>query len=140
MDGMLKHLVLQLFDRIRTTARTQIFHGFFIEPGTVLRCFGEIASETGKANLSATFLCFPYLALRQLDNLIRDPKRKYPIRTILQMMYPHEPIRHVEHPPAFCKGLKKSAQGVMYVPQLWAVIIGSSNVNSIYSLLVLILK
>ncbi|KAJ4295507.1 hypothetical protein N0V90_007520 [Kalmusia sp. IMI 367209] len=63
--------------------------------------------------------------MRPLGDLIDGSTQEYPIRTLLQTLYPHEPSTGRDRPPVFCKDFPRSEQGIMYVPHLWSIIIGT---------------
>ncbi|KAF1957180.1 hypothetical protein CC80DRAFT_491984 [Byssothecium circinans] len=125
LSAELRVLVLQLFEKLQTSNKTKFFDGHRMDPGTVLQCNGSTEQTSDQANLSVTFLCFPYLSLRQKSLPMDHSEQTYPIRTLSQTLYPHEPAMGRTSPPAFCKGLPKSVTGILYVPHLWAVVIGS---------------
>ena len=127
ITGELKYVVLRLFKKIRDCARKRLFDGFYIDPGTVLRCDGATSRTTSDQDLSAIFVCFPYLALGTPRNHLQHSSSEYPTRSILQILYPYESTSIREAPPSFCKDASHASDRVMHVPQLWTVIIGSSE-------------
>jgi hypothetical protein len=125
ISGELKYVVLRLFKKIHNCGRKRHFDGFHITPGTVLRCDG-VTSRSDDPNLSATFLCLPYLSLDPSAKYLHHNSSEYPTRSMLQVVYPYESTFIRESPPSFCKSASSYSDRVMYVPQLWTVIIGSS--------------
>lgn len=123
----LKYLILQLFKRLRDSRRAKFASEFHIEPGTVLRSDGTTSKSPDETDLSATFLCFPYLTLRHKSKKLNSASRGYPIRTILQTLYPYESTIGQDVSPTFCKDLPRASRAILYVAQLWVVIIGSSE-------------
>jgi hypothetical protein len=128
ISGELKYVVLSLFRRIRDSCRRKLFDGYQIEPGTVLRCDGVSSRSLDEEGLSATFLCFPYTTLTtETRQSFAQSDQPYPIRTVLQTLYPYESTSERDSPPAFSKDLPGMSKCSMCVPQLWAIIIGSST-------------
>jgi len=127
ITGELKYVVLRLFKKVRDSARTRLFEGYYIDPGTVLRCDGVTSRGSDDHDLSATFVCFPYLALKTPESRHRHSPSQYPMRSILQILYPYESTSIREAPPSFCKDEPHTSDHVLYVPQLWVVIVGSSE-------------
>ena len=127
MNGELKHVVLKLFKRIRDTYRKQIFENFQIQHGTVIRCDGQSSRTLPDDCLTATFLCFPYLTLQRRQHFEQHTSHNYPSRSMLQTLYPFETISDRDRPPAFCRDLTGSAKAIMYVPQMWMLVVNSSK-------------
>jgi hypothetical protein len=127
----LRYVVLRLFKQIQDSARKRFFDGFYIEPGTVVRCDGTTSRTTSGDDLSATFICLPYLALKARQEYPRQEFSEYPTRSMLQSLYPYESTANREAPPRFYKDVPHAKNNVMYVPQLWVVVIGSSKLIGI---------
>jgi hypothetical protein len=127
ITGELRYVVLRLFKKVRDTARKRLFDGFYITPGTVLRCNGTTSRNEIEHDLSATFICFPYLALEAPRAHSRQTSSDYPTRSILQTLYPYESTSIRETPPCFCKDTPHASEHVMHIPQMWIVVIGSSE-------------
>jgi hypothetical protein len=128
ITGELKYVVLNLFKKVRDTARKRFRENYYVTPGTVLRCDGATSRSVGDHDLSATFLCFPYLALGAPSDLHRQ-NSDYPTRSMLQVLYPYETTSVHETPPSFCKDTQHASDHLLYVPQLWTVIVGSSELE-----------
>jgi hypothetical protein len=126
ITGELRYVALRLFKKIRDTARKRFRDSYYITPGTVLRCDGATSRSAADHNLSVTFICFPYLALEAPSDHDRQTS-DYPTRSMLQILYPYETTSVNETPPSFCKDANHASDRLMYVPQLWTVIIGSSE-------------
>lgn len=126
ITGELKYVVLRLFKQVRECARKRLFDGFYIEPGTVLRCDGATSRKNSDRSSSAIFVCFPYLALRTQKDHSHQSSSDYPMRSILQHLYPYESTLLREEPPSFCKEVSYMSKFLMYIPQSWTVLIGSS--------------
>jgi hypothetical protein len=130
ITGELKYIVLRLFKKVRDHHQKRLFDGFYINPGTVLRCDGTTSRSLDDGHdLSATFICLPYLSLNFPAEYASKVSSEYPTRSILQVLYPYESTSIRETPPSFCKGASSSLDRIMYVPQLWTVIVGSSKLN-----------
>lgn len=127
ISGELRFVVLRLFKKVQDTFRKRLFDGYFIDPGTVLRCDGFSSRGTKDDDLTATFVCFPYLSMgeRRIDH--GSQNSEYPTRSILQIFYPYESTSNQETAASFCKDVSIKTKNVLYVPQLWVVIIGSST-------------
>jgi hypothetical protein len=130
ITGELKFIVLNLFKKVRDGHQKRLFDGFHIDPGTVIRCDGNTSrSLDHEHDLSATFICLPYLSLNSPAEHTANGSCNYPTRSILQVLYPYESTFVRETPPSFCKGASPLSDRIMYVPQLWTVIIGSSKLR-----------
>ncbi|OAL53759.1 hypothetical protein IQ07DRAFT_318209 [Pyrenochaeta sp. DS3sAY3a] len=133
ISGELRFVVLRLFKKVQDTCRKRLFDGFFIDPGTVLRCDGFSSRGTNNFDLSATFVCFPYLSMGERRNEDCSQTSEYPTRSILQIFYPYESTSNQETAASFCKDAS-TKKNVLYVPQLWVVFIGSSTGSTLSSL------
>jgi hypothetical protein len=127
ISGEARFVVLRLFKQIQDAFRRSLFDGYSIEPGTVLRCDGVSSRKPDALHLSATFICFPYLYVGQRQQKLDTIKHEYPTRSIMQILYPYETNLNREAAPSFCKHLPQASERVLYAPQCWAVIIGSSK-------------
>lgn len=127
ISGELRFVVLRLFKHVQDNFRKRFFDGFAIDPGTVLRCDGTSSRAANNHELSATFLCFPYLSVGSRSQNSQSATHDYPTRSIMRILYPYESTEDRETAPSFCKSTPHASESVLYVPQLWAVIIGSSK-------------
>jgi hypothetical protein len=125
ISGEARFIILRLFKHIQETFRKRLFDGYSIDPGTVLRFDGTTSSDEDISQLSATFVCFPYLSLGERPHMFQPAKHEYPTRSLLQTLYPYESTGNREVAPGFCKAIPRLSDHVLYVPQCWAVIIGS---------------
>jgi hypothetical protein len=123
----LSHVVLRLFKQVQDIARKRFFDGFYVETGTVLLCNGTRSRTTSGNDLSATFICLPYLALEARQDYSPQERSEYPTRSTLRSLYPYESTANREAPPRFFKGTLRDNNNIMYVPQLWIVILISSR-------------
>jgi hypothetical protein len=126
ITGELKYVVLKLFKKVRDTHRKLYRDIYHVTPGTVLRCDGATSRSAADHDLSVTFICFPYLALGE-QNGKHHQDYDYTTRSMLQVLYPYETTSIREAPPSFCKDAQHISDYTMYIPQLWTVIIGSSE-------------
>jgi hypothetical protein len=133
ISGEARFIVLRLFKHIQETSRKRLFDGYSIDPGTVLRFDGKTSGEEEISQLSATFVCFPYLSLGERPHLFRPTKHEYPTRSLLQTLYPYESTGNREMAPGFCKDIPRLSDHVLYVPQCWAVVIGSRKFHACMS-------
>jgi len=142
IGGEARFLVLRLFRQVKDAFRKRLFDGYHIEPGTVVRCDGSSSRNVDNLQLSATFVCFPYVAVRRHHQSFPPSGHKYyPMRSMLQILYPYESTPHQEPAPSFCRDLPQVAEHAMFVPQCWAVMIGSGKlVVPIYSFSILTIK
>lgn len=131
ISGELRFVVLRLFKKLQDTFRKRLFDGFVMDPGTVLRCDGSSSREIEDHELSATFVCFPYLSMGERRNDLLPLKQDYPTRSILQILYPYESTSNQETAASFCKSMPHVLKSVLYVPQVWIVIIGSSRLPNV---------
>ena len=128
IGGEARFLVLRLFRQVKDAFRKRLFDGYHIEPGTVVRCDGSSSRNVDNLQLSATFVCFPYVAVRRHHQSLPPSGHKYyPMRSMLQILYPYESTPHQEPAPSFCRDLPQAAEHAMFVPQCWAVMIGSGK-------------
>jgi hypothetical protein len=126
ISGEARFIVLRLFKHIQDTFRKRLFNGYSIDPGTVLRFDGTTPSDDETSQLSATFVCFPCLSLGKRPPMFQATKHEYPTRSLLQTLYPYESTLNRELAPGFCTDIPRLSGHVLYVPQCWAVTIGSS--------------
>ncbi|CAN9084909.1 unnamed protein product [Alternaria alternata] len=103
INGKARLILLRLFEQIQIEHREQLFDGYSIQPGTVLRCDGSSSGEPNTEQPSAVFMCFPYLSVAIRKEAIHLPELGYPTRT---------------------------ADQVLCVPQCWIVILDSRLVIS----------
>jgi hypothetical protein len=130
ISGEARFILLRLFKHIQETFRKRLFDGYSVDPGTVLRFDGTTPSDDGTSQLSATFVCFPYLTLGKRPHIFQSSKHGYPTRSLLQTLYPYESTGNREVAPGFCKDIPRLSDHVLYVPQCWAVMIGSRKLHA----------
>ncbi|CAN9079806.1 unnamed protein product [Alternaria alternata] len=130
INGKARLILLRLFEQIQIEHREQLFDGYSIQPGTVLRCDGSSSGEPNTEQPSAVFMCFPYLSVAIRKEAIHLPELGYPTRSMLQTLYPYESTTFREEPPSFCSHLTPAADQVLCVPQCWIVILDSRLVIS----------
>jgi hypothetical protein len=128
--------MLRLFEQIRTKHQKQLFDGYRIEPGTVLRYDGISSGGADITQPSAIFMCFPYLSVGVRQQTNHSPDVGYPTRSILQTLYPYESTALREETPSFCSDSSPASDQVLYVPQCWVVILnsGKNPYNTIFTM------
>ena len=129
ISGEARFIVLRLFKHIQEAFRKRLFDGYSVDPGTVLRFDGTTPSDNKTSQLSVTFVCFPYLSLALRSRMSQSTKHEYPTRSLLQILYPYESTGNREVAPGFCTDFPKLTEHVLYVPQYWAVMIGSRKAD-----------
>lgn len=92
----------------------------------VLRCDAQGFQDGVPVNVTATWLCFPYLS--KGDNYKNGISAKasqglYRTRTLFQWSYENEPASERDERQAF----KKETKELLYVPQVWILILGKGN-------------
>jgi hypothetical protein len=121
--GLLTREVLAKVERHKVKA---FLDGFFIEPGTVLRAVEKCQPEPQ----AVIFSCIPYLELQKPPR--RPPpkqsERLFPPRTLMQAMYPYEPVRDRDSEQAYRKLGNNQTNKLVYVPNLWMINIGTGIV------------
>lgn len=100
--------------------------GFFVEPGTVLRAVEKCQPDPQ----AVIFSCIPYLELQQSPRrpLPKKSERLFPPRTLMQAMYPYEPVRDRDSEQAYKKLGDSQNENLVYVPNLWMLNIGTEIV------------
>ena len=104
--------------------------GYYIEPGTVLRADSRDMQTNAKEDISATFLCLPYLMTGAMEvKAKRDKCERYPLKSLLQWAYQHESTKERDASQAFPKYAKgeNTKQSILYVPSLWVLILHNSK-------------
>jgi hypothetical protein len=99
----------------------------------VLRCHGTSLRGEHDTELSATFVCFPYLSTGERHHEMGSTNDEYPTRSILQVLYPYESTSSRDASPILGKGGSPSTEHVISMPQFWAVIVGSSKAQPYFS-------
>lgn len=127
INGKTKFVLLTLLEQVQAKHQKQLFDGYLIEPGTVLRCDGNSPGDAEVMQPSATFMCFPYLSVDMRKRTVHPPVLGHPTRSILQTLYPYESTAFREEPPSFCSDQPAASDRVLYVPQCWIVILNSGK-------------
>lgn len=126
----LQHVVARLFEKINKTHCRQYFDGYLLSPGAVLRWDGSTPGYKKGQNLTASFVCFPYLTLQSRVIEPRHNGEGFPSRSVLQTLYPYDSTSKRDMPPSFSRIAPSAADKVMLVPQVWCVSIGHSELCS----------
>lgn len=92
----------------------------------VLRCDAQATQDGDTVNVTATWLCFPYLS--KGDNYkdgisTKESRGLYRTRTLFQWSYEREPASEREERQAFLKEAKE----LLYVPQVWVLLLGKGK-------------
>lgn len=126
LSDRLKVLTKEAFARIEKHKVKAFLDGFFIEPGTVLRTIEKCQPDPQ----AVIFSCIPYLELQQPNQ--SPPHRPgdglFPPRTLMQAMYPYEPVRDRDSEQAYRKLGNDRGNDLVYVPNLWMLNIGTGLV------------
>ncbi|KAB2109550.1 hypothetical protein AG0111_0g1407 [Alternaria gaisen] len=130
LSGEARFTLLRLFKQIQAKHRKQLFDGYLIEPGTVLRCDGVSPGDANVVQPSAIFICFPYLSVGTRQEPVRSAEPGYPTRSILQTLYPYESTTFSDEAPSFCSDRPQSADQVLYAPQCWIIVLNSDTLVS----------
>lgn len=130
-SDMLK-VATQLLEKVEKTMFRPFMGGKFIEPG-VLRAEGrykEVVPDDGSI-CYATFTCFPYLDVHNLTER-KDSEAvssdEHRARNLLQACYPGQSTDERELEQAILKyGKVEGSKYTLYVPNLWAVVLGEGK-------------
>lgn len=117
-----------LFHKVRVTLQKKLYDGLSLEPGSVLRVDDQKQIGT---HSTATFMCLLYISLKPPHRMNSGDGDVHPIRSMLQMLYPYASTHDKDSPPSFCKDSAHDSKNIMYIPQLWAVVIGSSTIGDV---------
>lgn len=123
----LKKITASVLEEVVEDFQNIFVGGSNIEPGTVVR---EAPSTLLQENSTVTFVCFPYFSLKPPPITLSSSKSRS-LQSMLQVLYPHRFTDDSDAPPSFCRDLPEECNKIMYIPQLWAVVIGSSRMRSI---------
>jgi hypothetical protein len=126
MSDRLRMLTRELLAKIEKRKVKAFQHGWFIEPGTVLR-----ADEKGQFDpQTVIFSCIPYFDLQPIvkpTSTTRAGDRLYPPRTLMQSYYAYEDVRERDSEQAYKKFGNTQSNKLVYVPNMWMMNI-STNV------------
>jgi hypothetical protein len=126
LSSRLQLLVVEVLAQVERHKVKAFLDGFFIEPGTVLRTIEKCQPDAQ----AVVFSCIPYLELQRPPQRT-SPKlgeRLFPPRTLMQAMYPYEPVRDRDSEQAYKKLGGDQSNSLIYVPNLWMMNIGGGVV------------
>ncbi|KAJ8126920.1 hypothetical protein O1611_g6718 [Lasiodiplodia mahajangana] len=104
-------------------------HGYYIEPGTVLRCDVGYGQELNRGAKSIFFCSVPYLQLGKLGepNDIREEANMHihPARTLMESLYDYELPDGRDSRQAIRRCSSPEQDNILYIPQTWYILCGS---------------
>jgi hypothetical protein len=122
LSARLANIVTSTLRKVELKA---FLNGMFIEPGTVIR--GD--DTDGTDSQSVIFSCIPYFDIQNpLSNASTRSKYLFPARTLMQSFYPDEPVQERDKQQAYRKFENGQKGGLIHVPTLWMMNIGSHAV------------
>lgn len=123
VSARMKVLVAETLAKVKE--RMQPFsEGLYIEPGFVMRGDDKSGNETE----SVIFSCIPYFDIRAPSKAASPNGTSFPRRTLMQMRYPHLPVRDRDLEQTIRKfkvGPQRKKDKIVHVPTLWLMNIGS---------------
>ncbi|KAF2873872.1 hypothetical protein BDV95DRAFT_355291 [Massariosphaeria phaeospora] len=120
----LRLLTRKTLEKVEKEKAKVFLDGMFIEPGTVLRADEEKQQTGVQSELqSVIFSCIPYFDIQPPLKTTTD--RLYPPRTLMQSKYPYESVFERDAEQAIKKLGNGSSKGVIHVPTLWMMNVGS---------------
>ncbi|PVI02967.1 hypothetical protein DM02DRAFT_521838 [Periconia macrospinosa] len=130
LSDRIQKLLKKLFMKIEEKGILKTYlNGMFVEPGTVLRADESDESSNQNDLQSVIFSCVPYF---DISNTSDPPPGLvdlvYPARTLMEAYYPNKPVQDRDDEQAFRKFGNKRNAGLVHVPSLWMVNIGSQAV------------
>ncbi|KAI1125615.1 hypothetical protein F5Y10DRAFT_226897 [Nemania abortiva] len=104
-------------------------HGYYIEPGTVLRCDVRCDQEPDRGTKSVFFCSVPYLQLGKHggsnDNGEEADMRLHPARTLMESLYDYDLPDDRDNRQAILRCLSPEQESILYIPQTWYILCGS---------------
>ncbi|KAI1152115.1 hypothetical protein F4825DRAFT_330408 [Nemania diffusa] len=124
-DGFLKDECAKFEKKYSSGSR----HGYYIEPGTVLRCDARYDHEPDKVGKSVFFCSVPYLQLGKQD----QPKSTreefdmhvHPARTLMESLYDYDLLDDRDSRQAILQRAPPEQDSILYIPQIWYILCGS---------------
>ncbi|RYC54211.1 hypothetical protein CHU98_g11998 [Xylaria longipes] len=104
--------------------------GYYIEPGTVLRCDVRYDQEPARGRKSVFFCSVPYLQLAKRGehngNLNeKSNKRIHPARTLMESLYDYDLLDDRDGRQAILQCSPPEQGSILYIPQIWYLLCGS---------------
>ena len=123
ISDRLQSLIREVLANIERHKVKAFLDGLYIEPGTVLR-----ADERCQPDPQAViFSCIPYFDLQPLAKKLSMglKEQNFPPRTLMQSLYPYEPVRERDSEQAYRKFGNDRSTHLVYVPNIWIMNIGA---------------
>lgn len=123
--------LMYLLQRVQDEYEITSAYGSYIRPGTVLRCDGKDRKQPQSANVSVTFISYPYFDVSD-GNWPDAPKDDslHLSRGLFQQHYPQEVAQDRDREQSFHKFRKPDTRANQFlrVPQLWVLVLDSSSI------------
>ncbi|KAA8618601.1 CorA Mg2+ and Co2+ transporter [Pyrenophora tritici-repentis] len=122
LSARLQTLTHKLLTKLWKEKVNHFLGGMFVEPGTVLRADEKEQSDPQ----SVIFSCVPYFNIQPAAKKSSwSESILFPPRTLMQSYYPYESVRNRDEEQSYRKFGNSSADGIIHVPNLWIMNIGS---------------
>ncbi|KAF2969003.1 hypothetical protein GQX73_g4578 [Xylaria multiplex] len=103
--------------------------GYYIEPGTVLRCDERYDQDPSKGAKSVFFCSVPYLQLGSHcmpEGLGEEGKtRTHPARTLMESLYDYDLLDDRDSRQTILQYSSSGQDSILYIPQIWYLLCGS---------------
>ncbi|KAI3327062.1 hypothetical protein HD806DRAFT_381807 [Xylariaceae sp. AK1471] len=103
--------------------------GYYIEPGTVLRCDGRYDQKPSRGEKSVFFCSVPYLQLGKqvepVNNDVESEKHIHPARTLMESLYDYDLLDNRDGRQAILQCSPPEQDSILYIPQIWYLLCGS---------------
>jgi hypothetical protein len=117
----------ELLHRVQHEHRIDSTRLFMIEPGTVIRCDGT-GRRDGKRDVSATFVCFPFLTTSPFRRFRPDEnKSTSPDIGLLNYLYSNDPSAARDLDQTLFKLSSHIHREIVQVSQVWALILNGGE-------------
>lgn len=125
LSSAMQHICVNLLAQVRQEQLVCLPHGAHITPGSVKR-----GGSQGESHF-ALFLSFPYYSVapknESAESSWKQPARDtdHRTRSLLQKKYLYESIAARNESQAISKHFEGYNDQIIYVPQIWALVVGS---------------
>ncbi|TGJ82820.1 hypothetical protein E0Z10_g5942 [Xylaria hypoxylon] len=103
--------------------------GYYIEPGTVLRCDVRYDQDPSRGAKSVFFCSVPYLQLGdhgEPGEFGEEGKiRTHPARTLMESLYDYDLLDDRDSRQAILQCFPPGQDSILYIPQIWYLLCGS---------------
>ncbi|KAI0419057.1 hypothetical protein F5X98DRAFT_90315 [Xylaria grammica] len=106
--------------------------GYYIEPGTVLRCDVRYDQDLNRGTKSVFFCSVPYLQLDSHGKLGKHGdlgedgrRRTHPARTLMESLYDYGLLDDRDSRQAILQCQTPGNDNILYIPQIWYLLCGS---------------